>query len=307
MWENQTMIYPLWVFPPTVPPRAVAVSSPLEQHQQALSLSPVPAGFAQVDAVDGSIKAQGPSLVRRRLENNGVRLVLIRHGQAQSNADSEKLGGPLLYGQSESLLTAKGIDQAKACAVDFYRQMGGDAWMQQCLSEPNKLPVLLASTVSRATDTANILAGYLKDRAQALGGDAGAARVAPELIVRPDARLLETNFGRFEKRPFSELQQAYPDFVNNWRPSQGMGTDFLHRFPGGESRADTMTRVANLLDGAAQTYSGRTVVCVTHGETAVAARTVLGLAPVKDGKILADTGVTENAKPYFLVGQPTIP
>ena len=302
------MLPPLWNQPSAS--AGIAYRKPLvaltQTDSASLSSSPPPPGFRVVDSVDGSIApVAGPNLVRSRLEANQVRLVLIRHGQAQSNADSEKLGEPLLYGQSESPLTDKGVAQARECAQTLYTQLGGDGWMQQCLAQPQKLPVFLSSTLGRATQTAQILSQFLKDRLQAIGGEAALARLGPDLDVHPDPRLLESNFGSFEKRPLSELKKAYPDFVEHWRPSQGMGTDFLQRFPGGESRADTMTRVGQLLDGVSQRYPGRTVICLTHGEAALATRTVLGLAPVEGGKVLAETGAIDNAKPYFLVGKPS--
>jgi broad specificity phosphatase PhoE len=271
---------------------------------ESLTLSPVPRGFAAVEPGDGSLVATGPSLVKRRLEANNVRLVVMRHGQSQSNKDSEQLGQPLLYGQSESPLTDLGRQQARDCAVELYRQLGGDDWLRGCLSNPRQLPVFLSSPVSRAEDSAQLLVDHLKERSVALGGSP--EKLAPFLVVHTDPRLLESNFGRFEKHPLSDLEREFPDFVSHWRPPQGLGTDFRHRFPGGESRADVMNRMTSFMDSLTLLYPGRTVCVMAHGESLLAAKGVLGLLPVEEGKLRAQGGM-QNATPYWLVGQPSSP
>jgi broad specificity phosphatase PhoE len=277
------------------------------QDQSPLQSSTPPAGFATVDSADGSMAPKGQSLLKARLQNNQINLIAIRHGQSQANAESEALGQPLLYGQSESPLTDKGRAQAQSCAQQLYAQLGGDAWIEKCISQPNQLPVFVSSSVSRAMESAQILVDHLKDKIAQIGGQAALAKLGPQLVVESESRLRETNFGRFEKRPLSELQQAYPDFVSHWRPSEGLGTDFLHKFPGGESRADVMTRISNVLDGVCLKYPGRTVVMMSHGESILATRTSLSLVPVQEGKVRAETGVINNATPYWLVGQPPVP
>jgi broad specificity phosphatase PhoE len=277
------------------------------QRDESLQLSPVPEGFTAVDDADGSIAYKGPSAVAQRLQASGVNLIAIRHGQSQSNLDSEQLGQPLLYGQSESPLTDKGRQQAHDCAAELYRELGGDDFMRACATDPDKIPVFFSSTVSRATDTADILTSFLKERAAAVCSPEDAQRICEHLDVHRDKRLLETNFGQLETHPLSDLQQAYPKFSNDWRPSQGTGTDFRHRFPDGESRADAMKRVQSLFEGIAKVFPHRTVICVTHGETCLAAKAVLGQMPFEDGKVRAQTGTVGNAVPYWLLGAPPVP
>lgn len=300
------MLIPAW--PPAPPPAALRllaqISRPLQQ--QALELAPVPAGFAAMDEVDGSLAYQGPCLLCKRLVNSGVEVLGVRHGQAQSNAQSETLGQPLLYGQSESPLTDKGRDQARACAQQLYQQLGGAEWLGRALEDPEQLPVLVASDLSRAQETATLLKAGLAAEAEKLAGPEGRAVVERELQVLSDPRLRETNFGRFEMRPLAELQRAYPDFVSHWRPSEGLGTDFRHRFPGGESRADVMRRVGNFLDGCCVRFPHRTVVMISHGETLLSTRALLGKAPTTEGKVGAETGVIPNAAPFWLVHE-TLP
>lgn len=275
-------------------PARLCARLPVQSSERAgLALAPSPPGTEPVSDADGSLAYRGPSWPRARLEANRVNLVVIRHGQSEANAAD----GILLYGQSETPLTQKGRDQAAACAAVFYEQLGGDAWLRSCASDPSRLPVFLSSPLSRAMDSASIICDHLRDRAEALGLG------SLPLTVVPDPRLKETHFGRFEKRDLSEVQSAHPDFIANWRPPEGMGTDFRHRFPGGESRADLMRRTNSLLNGIAQLYPGRTVVCMSHSECILGMRTVLGQSPVAEGKVRADTGAVANAKPYWLVGQ----
>jgi len=293
------MLIPAW-HSHTPPARIVAqVTRPMQQSPLELSLAP--SGFTPVEDLDGSMKYSGSNFLCKRLAFANVQVLGVRHGQAESNAQSEALGQPLLYGQSESPLTDKGRQQARDCAGKLYEQLGGSHWLSQALEDPSKLPVLVSSDVSRAQDTAAILKSGLADEAEKLQGPEGRRIVEEQLTILSDARLRETNFGRFETRPLAELQNAYPDFVSHWRPSQGMGTDFRHRFPGGESRADVMKRVGNFLDGCCLRFPGKTVIMVSHGETLLSTRALLGKAPVQEGKVAAETGAIPNAAPFWLV------
>ena len=286
---------------PSLPPARPLAPIQRPQQTQSLELSPVPCGFRAVDDVDGSLAYRGPSLVYRRLQFAGVQLMAIRHGQSESNAQSQALGQPLLYGQSESPLTDKGRLQAQECAQKLYEQLGGEDWLRQALDDPRLLPVLVGSDVSRAYETATLLKAGLADQAEKLAGPEGRAVIEKELPVLSDPRLRETNFGRFETRPLAELERAYPEFVSHWRPNEGMGTDFRHRFPGGESRADVMRRVGQFLDGCCLRYPGKTVIMVSHGETLLSTRALLGKAPAAEGKVRAETGVIPNAAPFWMV------
>ncbi|MBT9585483.1 histidine phosphatase family protein [bacterium] len=293
------MLIVSWTPLPPVRPLLAQIQRP--QQSQALELAPVPSGFASVDEVDGSLAYQGPSLLCRRLMNSGVQVMAVRHGQSLSNAQSESLGQPLLYGQSESPLTDKGRAQAHTCAEQLYQQLGGEPWLSQALEDPTLLPVIVGSDLSRAYETATILKAGLARQAEELAGPDGRALVEKELVVLSDARLRETHFGRFETRPLAELQGSYPDFVSHWRPSEGPGTDFRHRFPGGESRADVMRRMGNFLDACCLRYPQKTVIMVSHGETLLSTRALLGKATETEGKVAAETGVIPNATPFWLV------
>ena len=261
---------------------------------QELELAPPPPGFKSVNSQDGSIDYSNPSALRARLEARGIRLLVIRHGQSLSNEQSERLGVPLLYGQTESPLTALGMEQAHRCGATLYQELGGEAWARQCAADPQKLPVIISSSLERARQTSQALVDDLRTH-------------GVELDYRTDDRLMETNFGRFEGRPYGELESAYPDFVRSWRPSGGNGTNYAHRFPEGESRCDVMNRLMDMLSGVAEDYPGRTVVLVSHSECLIALRAVLGLAPVEEGKLRAETRGNANATPYWLLPSPSAP
>lgn len=271
--------------------------------EQLLELSPAPIGFSPAEDADGSLLYQGDSAICQKLENARINLLAIRHGQSESNAQSESLGSPLLYGQTESPLTEKGRHQAEACAQQLYQELGGAPWLQQAVHQPELLPVLLTSDLSRAQETAALLKQGLAQEAERLAGSEGRRVVDQKLNIVSDSRLRETHFGRFETRPLAELQSAYPDFVAHWRPRDGQGTDFRHRFPEGESRADVMSRVGNLLESCCGEYPNRTLVLVSHGETLLSTRALLGKAPVMQGKVLAETGKIPNATPFWLIHQ----
>lgn len=288
---------------PPLPLRPVAEVRRPQQEAGRLELAAPPPGFAVAEDRDGSITYRGSSLLYRRLANSGVNVLGLRHGQAVSNAQSETLGQPLLYGQSESPLTDKGRTQARECTAAMLEQLGGDDWLQQAVQDPCKLPVLYSSDLSRTRETAEILKAGLAAEAERLGGPAAREVVEQHLAIVVDSRLRETHFGRFEARPFAELQRAYPEFVSNWRPPQGMGTDFRHRFPGGESRADVMRRVASLLENCCLRHPQRTVILVSHGETLLSTRALLGKAPLVNGKVAAESGVIPNAAPFWLVNE----
>ena len=269
---------------------SAAPKEPAHFHVAAVELqtSPVPRGFIPVATEDGSITYSGDSELHKRLVASHIRLLVIRHGQSQSNAQI----GIFLFGRSESPLTPLGIEQAHTCGKNLYTELGGDDWARSCATDANALPVIVSSPLGRARDTAETLSqellGHLK------------ANVKIEIAIDP--RLTETNFGDLEGHPLADLERDYPHFLADWRPPAGQGTDFTHRFPGGESRTDVMIRMGSLLDWVTKNCAGRTVVFVSHSECLLAAQALLGQAPVKEGKLRAATSTIPNATPVWLIG-----
>lgn len=270
-----------------------APNKPAPAHAGAVELqtSPVPRGFVPVTTEDGSITYSGESELHKRLVASHIRLLVIRHGQSESNARP----GVFLYGRTESPLTALGLEQAHICGKSLYGVLGGDEWAKACGADSHALPVFFSSPLGRAKETAEALSQELLTH----------LKPNTDVEISLDPRLIETNFGDLETHPLSDLERDYPQFLTHWRPPAGLGTDYTHRFPGGESRADVMLRMANLLDWINKNYAGRTVVLVSHSECLLAAQALLGLAPVIDGKLRAETSTIPNATPVWLIGAPS--
>lgn len=262
--------------------------------QRKLASSPLLEGFKQSELSDGSIDYTGPSRLRKKLEERKIGLVVMRHGQSESNAEAERLGQTLLVGQSESPLTSLGENQARNAATLMIEDLGGKLWMQRLRQAQVQPPIIFSSSLSRASRTGEILVLKLEQES------------GIDMDLHLDPRLRETNFGEYEGRPLAEFRECYPDFVDHWRPSNDLGTNYLQRFPEGESRMDVMSRVSSLLEEIADKYPRRTIILISHSECLIALRAALGLAPTESGKIRAETSVFANARPYWILRPTTI-
>lgn len=175
---------------------------------------------------------------------------LIAVRHAESEANA---GGTTLSGRGETPLTEKGEQQAAESAVSL---------ANRGLNEQDV--VIYSSPLGRAEDTAKVLQEKLS---------------LPGLEIDDD--LCEIDFGKCEGREVSEVIQAYPGFAG--------GTDFVHRFPDGESGIDVMTRVDRFLNRVENENAGQTVVFYGHTMTLAVARILLGLCEeTKDGAIFAE-------------------
>lgn len=275
--------------PRRLPAFATAQGSPAPQDRVTLSgVAPQPQRgrlpHGMVEVGGGAVRyGPGAGALRARLEERGVRLVGIRHGQTERNASPV----PVLCGQNETRLTAKGREQAAEAARRLFDELGGSDWLR----DPSQVPVVYASPLSRARETAQALADLVAER----GG------VLPIVI---DERLLEIHFGSFENRAVPEMWAERPDFAKTWDSFDGQGANFMERFPGGESRADVVNRVADFLEDVAREHPGRTVLTFCHQETLVAARAALGLSRTAEGKLRADAPAIHNATPLALTRPP---
>lgn len=138
-------------------------------------------------------------------------LGLLRHGQTDWNIDLR------LQGSSDIPLNSTGIRQAEL-AADFLQ---GSDWN-----------IVLASPLSRALDTANIVASRLK----------------LDVLVLPE--LIERSFGVAEGMSHSEWRSLYESHED---------------IPGLESLEDLRTRSKELLNLIATSYDGRRILAVSHG------------------------------------------
>lgn len=73
-----------------------------------------------------------------------------------------------------------------------------------------------------------------------------------------DGRFRETDFGDWEGRSFAEVREEWPEEMDAWLSDEKVAP------PGGESFAETETRVHEALDDLRARYAGSTVVVVSH-------------------------------------------
>lgn len=137
---------------------------------------------------------------------------LLRHGQTDWNIDFR------LQGVSDIPMNATGIAQAELAGK---------------VIDANDWDVLLTSPLSRARDTASIVAK-----------EAGFERITIEQL------LLERSFGEAEGLKHEEWRAQYGDHAP---------------VPGGESLEDLAMRCWELLEMLAKDYRGKRVLVVSHG------------------------------------------
>ena len=150
-----------------------------------------------------------------------TRLIAVRHGETAWNV------GTRIQGQLDIGLNATGEWQA--------RRVG------QALAD-EAIDVVYASDLSRAWATA-------LEIARPFG-----------LKVRPEPRLRERAFGRFEGMSFAEIEQSLPDQARLWRER-----DPAFAPEGGESLLVFNHRVTAVAAELAARHPGKLVVLVAHG------------------------------------------
>lgn len=102
---------------------------------------------------------------------------------------------------------------------------------------------LYSSPLSRAYQTAQTIADRL------------------DLPVRLVTDLREFHFGVIEGMTTAEVEAQYPELLTRWRDHN----DFAFAYPGGESKAGFMQRVAETLDTIVARHPEETVIVVSHG------------------------------------------
>ena len=141
-------------------------------------------------------------------------LALLRHGQTDWNIDLR------LQGVSDIPLNETGLQQARDAAA----RLAGTTW-----------DLVLSSPLSRAADTAAIVAAGLADESK------GEVQISDQL--------LERSFGVAEGLLYHEWKAQHPDELA----------------AGAESRADLATRVRGFLGWLAANHAGKRVLAVSHG------------------------------------------
>ncbi|MEU2714803.1 bifunctional RNase H/acid phosphatase [Streptomyces sp. NPDC007205] len=111
----------------------------------------------------------------------------------------------------------------------------------EALARRGTVQAVLASPLARTRETAAAVA----------------ARLGLEVTIEDGLR--ETDFGAWEGLTFGEVRERYPDDLNAW-----LADPEAHPTGGGESFAETATRIAATRDKLVAAHAGRTVLLVSH-------------------------------------------
>ncbi|MFI9804987.1 bifunctional RNase H/acid phosphatase [Streptomyces sp. NPDC052301] len=111
----------------------------------------------------------------------------------------------------------------------------------EALARRGTVQAVVASPLARTRETAGIVA----------------ARLGLDVAVEDGLR--ETDFGAWEGLTFGEVRDRHPEDLNAW-----LADPEAHPTGGGESFAETATRIAATRDKLVAAYAGRTVLLVTH-------------------------------------------
>ncbi|MFI9254368.1 bifunctional RNase H/acid phosphatase [Streptomyces sp. NPDC053069] len=130
-------------------------------------------------------------------------------------------------GGTDPSLSAAGREQAHRVA--------------EALARRGTVQAVVASPLTRTRETAAAVA----------------ARLGLEVTIEDGLR--ETDFGAWEGLTFGEVRERYPDDLNAW-----LADPEAHPTGGGESFAETATRIAATRDKLVAAHAGRTVLLVSH-------------------------------------------
>ncbi|MEU9480695.1 bifunctional RNase H/acid phosphatase [Streptomyces sp. NPDC048191] len=111
----------------------------------------------------------------------------------------------------------------------------------EALARRGTIQAVVASPLTRTRETAAIVA----------------ARLGLDVTIEEGLR--ETDFGAWEGLTFGEVRDRHPDDLNAW-----LADPQAHPTGGGESFAETATRIAATRDKLVAAHAGRTVLLVSH-------------------------------------------
>ncbi|MFJ5971644.1 bifunctional RNase H/acid phosphatase [Streptomyces sp. NPDC093060] len=111
----------------------------------------------------------------------------------------------------------------------------------EALARRGTIQTILASPLARTRETAGIVA----------------ARLGLDVTIEDGLR--ETDFGAWEGLTFGEVRERHPDDLNAW-----LADPEAHPTGGGESFAETATRMETTREKLVAAHAGRTVLLVTH-------------------------------------------
>jgi len=146
-------------------------------------------------------------------------LILARHGETVWNVEK------IYRGRTDVNLDKVGIKQAELLGKYLSN------W---------ELAAIYSSPLSRALDTANIVARYQKIGVQIAEG------------------LIDFDYGEWQALPEQEVKRLYPALLNEWH-----NNPHKVRMPGGESLEDVRGRAIEVVNDVLSKYQG-SVVLVSH-------------------------------------------
>ncbi len=153
-----------------------------------------------------------------------MRLLLIRHGETDHNAER------LALGREDVPLNERGQLQAQALGESLAGASFGD------------ITAVYSSPLQRATATASPLAKAL------------------ELPVQVETNLIEMEIGEMEGLTFPQLRERYPDFLHDWLSDRLADVTM----PGGESLRQVQERGWAAVEAIRDRHPDETVAAVSH-------------------------------------------
>jgi broad specificity phosphatase PhoE len=146
-------------------------------------------------------------------------LILVRHGETVWNVEK------IFRGRADVDLDEVGIKQAELLGKYLSN------W---------EIEAIYSSPLTRALDTANIIARYHKIGVYIADG------------------LIDFDYGEWQSLPEQEVRKSYPALIDKWHNNPQEV-----RMPGGESLEDVRARAAGVVDDVLSKYE-RSVVMVSH-------------------------------------------
>ena len=153
-----------------------------------------------------------------------MRLLLIRHGETDHNAER------LALGREDVPLNERGQLQAQALGESLAGASVGD------------ITAVYSSPLQRATSTATPLAEAL------------------ELPVQVETGLIEMEIGEMEGLTFPQVRERYPDFLRDWLSERLADVTM----PGGESLRQVQERGWSAVETIRDRHPDETVAAVSH-------------------------------------------
>lgn len=148
------------------------------------------------------------------------KLLLVRHGETVWNKETRLQGGG-----SDIDLNDMGKKQAEMAAESL---------------KGERLNAIASSTLKRALDTAQAIAGY------------------HNLEVQAYPQLKEIDAGSIDGLKGEEISKTHPEFFKQWASGQ------IERIPGGESLKEVQERAWGVVEELKKRYSPGKVVLVSH-------------------------------------------